>query len=321
MKATVIYHSADFDGIFCREIARKFLPPDTIFIGWNFGDEPLPIPDGPIYVLDLPVDRVFNRVFNNMAANNVVLPQFTREENQRLIWIDHHKSSIETHPESIPGYRIDGVAACRLAWQWFACEGRFDMDAPALEHYVDRRVSEPWAVRLAGEYDIWDKRDPDAELFQHGLRSRQLGPDTWDILLSGPTEQVGDRKGLAELYVATLLDAGQALQYARTQENASIIKELGFTFQWEGLTWLACNHVRYNSLLFTAGIKPEHDACFGFKFTGNAEPGRPSKDWSISLYHAPGKEHHDLSNIAKKYGGGGHKGACGFQTDKLPFLL
>ena len=26
MKNTVIYHSADFDGIFCREIARKFLP-------------------------------------------------------------------------------------------------------------------------------------------------------------------------------------------------------------------------------------------------------------------------------------------------------
>jgi nanoRNase/pAp phosphatase (c-di-AMP/oligoRNAs hydrolase) len=26
-----------------------------------------------------------------------------------------------------------------------------------------------------------------------------------------------------------------------------------------------------------------------------------------------GKEHHDLSQIAVRYGGGGHKGACGFR--------
>ena len=40
-KITVIYHSADYDGIFCREIAHKFLP-DAELIGWNFGDVPLP---------------------------------------------------------------------------------------------------------------------------------------------------------------------------------------------------------------------------------------------------------------------------------------
>jgi nanoRNase/pAp phosphatase (c-di-AMP/oligoRNAs hydrolase) len=44
------------------------------------------------------------------------------------------------------------------------------------------------------------------------------------------------------------------------------------------------------------------------------------KQWRVSLYHAPSKEHHDLSKIAVKYGGGGHRGACGFKTDKLPFL-
>ena len=34
MKTTVIHHSADFDGLFCREIARKFLPGAEL-IGWN----------------------------------------------------------------------------------------------------------------------------------------------------------------------------------------------------------------------------------------------------------------------------------------------
>jgi hypothetical protein len=57
MNNTVIYHSADFDGIFCREIAKKFLPTDTVFIGWDWKDKPIPFPDqGIVYVLDLSMD-------------------------------------------------------------------------------------------------------------------------------------------------------------------------------------------------------------------------------------------------------------------------
>lgn len=282
MKQTVIYHKADYDGIFCREIAKKFLP-DATLIGWDYGEpEPHVDVENELYILDLSVPGLMSH--------------------PNLIWIDHHKSAIEKYSPLIPGYRIDGVAACRLAWQYF--NGTlFDGKLARKEHYIERLVVEPWAVRLAGEYDIWDKRDDNAELFQHGLKSEELYPNTWDALLS---TNVGD-----EGTVARLLNQGRALQFAKTKENASIIKELGFTFQWEGYTFLCCNHARYNSFLFTAGLKPEHDACFGFKWTG--------KDWSISLYHAPGKEQHDLSKLAVKYGGGGHKGACGFRINKLPF--
>ena len=312
-KTTIIHHSADADGLFCREIAKKFLP-DAKVIGWDFGDPSIVIPDGRIYVLDLPVDRVFG--FKYVPEN---VTQNGPQQPAGLIWIDHHKSSIETHPKSIAGYRIDGVAACRLAWQWFSKfpsqEDIYDTDnfLPSKQEFIDRKVSEPLAVRLAGEYDIWDKRDPRAELFQHGLRSREMTPDIWETILGNVTEN--------SITVDALLEGGKSLQYAQTKQNESIIKELGFTFQWEGITFLACNHARYNSFLFTVGLKPEHDACFGFKFTGHCAGGKPFMQWSISLYHAPGKEHHDLSKIAVKYGGGGHRGACGFQTDKLPFLL
>jgi len=300
-KTTVIYHSVDFDGIFCREIARKFLP-DAELIGWDYNDAKLHFPaEGQVYVLDLSPDCF------NLTTDNLPLREdggFDGNFN-RLVWIDHHKSAIDKYPAHIPGYRIDGVAACRLAWQYFSKTSRDTktFSLPTKQDFIDRKVSEPLAVRLAGEYDIWDKRDPRAELFQHGLRSCELSDSIWIYLLHPEN---------GEPQVRELLAQGEAVQYAQTQQNASIIKELGFTFQWEELTWLACNHARYNSLLFTAGIKPEHDALFGFKWTG--------KGWSISLYHAPGKEHHDLSAIAVKYGGGGHRGACGFRADKLPFI-
>lgn len=38
MKTTVIYHRTDFDGLFCREIARKFLS-EAKLTGWDYGDE------------------------------------------------------------------------------------------------------------------------------------------------------------------------------------------------------------------------------------------------------------------------------------------
>lgn len=314
-KTTVVYHKADFDGLFCREIARKFLP-DAELIGWDFGDAPPAIPDGQIYVMDLPVDRVFGvqSGFSKEGAGS--LKSLVALIRNRLIWIDHHKSAIDSHPTDISGYRIDGVAACRLAWQWFTLgqeqNPKFYM-LPEKQHFVDRKVTEPLAVRLAGEYDIWDKRDPNAELFQHGLRSRELGPNIWYILLSGPTKPEGEKQGLAELYVEALLSTGEAIQYAKTHENESIIKHAGFDVEFEGLKFLACNHARFNSFLFTAGVKPEHDALLGFCWDG--------KQWKVSLYHAPGKEHHDLSKIAVKYSGGGHRGACGFTCNSLPFPL
>lgn len=204
------------------------------------------------------------------------------------------------------GYRIDGVAACRLAWQWFHWGLHFraqeSRPMPTKQEFVDRKVIEPWAVRLAGEYDIWDKRDPDAELFQHGLRSEELYSDTWNALL-------GDGHTSGSALVVRLLNQGRALQFARANEYRDVITQQGFTVHFEGLTFLACNshELDIRSHLFEAGIKPEHDALLGFTYNGK------SKDWRVSMYRIYGKEA-DLLSIAKKHGGGGHPGACGFRT-------
>lgn len=310
MKTTVIHHSSDFDGLFCREIARKFLP-DAELIGWDFGDKPLNRLHFPMnhdfIILDLPVDRVFGEDFSKE-------PEPLGSDWKNFIWIDHHASSIASHPADIPGYRIDGVAACRLAWQWFTYphgpngkEVHHPNLLPTKEMFVDRNVDEPMAVRLAGEYDIWDKRDPRAELFQHGLRSEEITLPLWqDWLLTRDDFSQVDR----------LLKQGQCLQYARAQEYEEVINKQGFDIVFEGLQFLACcsHELDIRSHLFAAGIQPHHDGLFGFTFNGK------SFDWRVSLYHAPGKEHHDLSKIAVKYGGGGHKGACGMRLKNLPFL-
>lgn len=303
MKITVVFHSADFDGLFCEQIARKFLGDQATYIGWNFGDEPLPIPDGTIYVMDLPVDRVFGVDFAPTPTSEVfAYPEFLN----RVVWLDHHKSSIASHPPKIPGYRIDGVAACRLCWQWFA-NPNGNHQLPQKHGYVERLVSEPLAVRLAGEYDIWDKRDPRAELFQSGLKSCDL-TNYWPTLLDGNNPIVNE-------VVDELLERAEVVKYVRDREYAEVITQQGFDAEFEGLKFLCCcsHELDIRSQLFAGAVKPEHDALCGFTYTG--------KGWRVSLYHAPGHEHHDLSVIAKKYGGGGHRGAAGMNVTKLPFNI
>lgn len=304
-KPTVIFHRADFDGLFCRSIAQKFLP-DAQLIGWDYGDPLLNFPtSGQVYVLDLsPACFDPGGTFHS--------------GHDRLVWIDHHKTAIEVWPESIPGVRIDGVAACRLAWQWFTNEaGRGDQSEGrpfSKEDYFERRVTEPYAVRLAGEYDIWDKRDSNAVLFQHGLRSRELDDECWRQLLDNSVspglEGTGMEHTHSELFSTALLHAGSSVLYAKTQENESIIKAFGFTVNFEGFCLLACNAARYNSQLFTAALKPEHDGCLGFNWDG--------QQWRVSLYSD--KPNIDLSPVAVKYGGGGHRGACGFRVATLPWM-
>ena len=307
MKATVIHHSADYDGIFCREIARNFLP-DAELIGWDFSDKPMPIPiEGMIYVLDLPVDRVFGFRYDQGKCEPDLLPKGFAD---RIIWIDHHKSSIETHPEELNGFRIDGVAACRLAWQWFTTASMMMPDQlpdysglPDLFTFKDRRVVEPYAVRLAGEYDIWDKRDPDAEVFQFGLRSVDQGADFFEALLQ--TDDVGKKA------VRELLENGRLLQRYQQQNDANTMRR-SFVVEFAGVKFLALNTARCNSLTFASRDTPEtgHDALMGFYWTGKA--------WSVSMYHAKHGTSLDLSAIAIKNGGGGHRGACGFITEKFP---
>lgn len=327
MKTTVIYHSADFDGIFCREIARKFLP-NAELIGWNFGEPLVPLPaEGPFYIMDLPPDCVEGLV----ACGSLIFP-----EAQRLIWIDHHKTAIDRYPGDIPGYRIDGVAACRLAWQWFTnasnrpctCEPPFHTDGhydyclkmrmPVKEEYIHRKVSEPRAVRLAGEYDIWDKRDPDAEVFQFGLRSEKLTSEIWRLLLSNDVDPVLCGTGMEQtnsaLACTHLLNNGRLLQRFQQETDADIVNHRSFILEWEGLKFLALTTARCNSLTFAAKDIPEtgHDALMGFFYNG--------KVWTISMYHAQHRKDLDLSTIAIKHGGGGHRGACGMTLDKLPFI-
>ena len=289
MKTLVIYHKADWDGLFSREICRKHFGDKADYLGWDYGD-PVPSvePDRDVVMVDISIDGLMTH--------------------PRLTWIDHHKSAIAKFSAAIPGERIDGVAACRLAWQYYFGP----TPLPAKQDYIDRKVVEPYAVQLAGEYDIWDKRNPDADTFQHAMRSREIDAEWWANLLD-TTIHPEAKVQRSELTTRALMPLGRAIQYSADQANASLAQDAAFELEWEGLRFVAINKPRGNSRTFAAVVKPTHDALLTFYWLRNK--------WRISLYHAPHRTDLDLSQIATKHGGGGHRGACGFEGKTLPFAL
>lgn len=328
----IIYHDADFDGKLSNEVCHYWLakqhPEAHIHsYGWDYG-RPLPVMEGgqelheksgnprdwdvydAIYIVDLSVDELMARP----------------ELRDKIVWIDHHKSAIEKwdNPQvhSVPfdnvkiddslleapapfaGYRIDGVAACRLCWEWFSgweADKLIDAGLPEKRHFVCRLTNEPRLIRLAGEWDIWDKRDPDAEPLQYGLRAL----DAVGLRTAAEVAFAGGRDAeiLLQAYIA---DGRTIMSYCQKQADEHAIKH-AHDVRFYGLNFCCLNiGGPGNSTLLRAAVKPHHDALMAWRFDGQKA--------YVSLYHAPGKEQHDLSKIAVDWRGGGHKGACGFRT-------
>jgi len=296
-KYLVIHHDADYDGLLSNEVCRHFLSHgDNVVqsIGWDYGK---PVPE---------VDA-FN--WDSIFLVDISIPELMDQQKlPNLIWIDHHKTAIDQFDSTIPGYRIDGVAACRLVWQWFL--GDKNKLPTTKEHYIDRTVDEPLLIRLAGEHDIWDHRDERALILQSGLR--ELEPEEFASLVRAQL----NNEQLANQILDDCIKLGVRAKQSRDRANASTITKIGHDVYWHGITFLCCNGLS-GSQAFAAGIKPHHKALMAWRYDGQ------QKKATVSLYHAPEHEEIDLSVLAKAEGGGGHKGACGFQCslDNLFFIL
>ena len=210
------------------------------------------------------------------------------EITKNIIWIDHHKTAIEKHGDlDIKGIRRDGMAGCELAWEFF---------------FPNQEV--PPVVKLLGDYDVWAfKYGEDTNKLQTGIRLYNTKPDSqeWSRWLDSsyyPTEE---------------LEKGEISLFYRNNYYAGLVKSWSFFTEFftelEGFKVIACNAGSVSSQLFDT-ITEDFDIMAPFIFDG--------KQWTVSLYTT---KNIDVSEIAKKYGGGGHKKAARFQCKELPFTL
>jgi len=220
-----------------------------------------------------------------------------------VTWIDHHISAINTYAnysEPIRGVRYDGVAACMLAYCY-------------LHHMTDRGQGKikpfdismtedaPLFTKLLADWDVWkfDYGD-DTRYFQLAFNAHNFSPANskkWHMFLVNP-EDAG--KGEAKL-----ITQGRSMKQFRDGWAKSYCKARGFTAQFEGYRCFAMNLGMCNSEYFNSISQDDYDILIPFSFDGF--------NWHYSLY----SQTVDVSKIAMRYGGGGHRAASGFTWGSL----
>ena len=321
MTTHILYHKADWDGKASAAIILKFLDGagvvkdhdgTTLQFDSRFALHPVDYGDDPVkMVQDWETEHSDTRA---LYTNRIIIVDWSPSVtdmvklmsmfDNKLIWIDHHKSAIDKlEGLSVLGKREIGKAGCELTWEFFFPEDPM-----------------PLAVQYLGRYDVFDQSDSllwshRILPFQYGMRLREkndfalVGCETnWNYLLSPNGIPLVD---------ATVNDGITVLSYV-SSNNATLAELLAFRGEFAGHKAVFLNRQPANSQMFDSVFREDDEIMVGFGLVPSPD-GLPTSGprWRVSLYSE--RADIDVSKIAQKYGGGGHANAAGFATRTLPF--
>lgn len=206
------------------------------------------------------------------------------EITQNIIWIDHHKTAFEYekgYKQNVLGIRQAEKSACELTWEYL------------YDEYP------PPSVSLIGDFDTWKFKLEKSMEFKYGL-------DSWD---HSPESEIWSKLLDKDYDCKDMKDNGEAIIRFR-DVICKDFRSFGYETRFEG--WLAFvqNLYMFGSLAF-GELMMDYPICISFVFDG--------ENYTVGLYSSD--EDIDVSEIAKKHGGGGHKGAAGFVCKELPFIV
>lgn len=276
----IIHHNKDMDGYCSGAICKKRYP-EAKLIGWDYKD---PVPD--LRSLVPANERI---ILIDITFPLDILIDLSQAYN--LIVIDHHisfKKQIDEyikHNEELPFEYIyeDGVAACEIGWKFL---------------FPDESI--PYGVTLIGRYDTWRQKEGDWEGETLPFKYYMYG--SCNSAGSFPTLVFNADRAM----IAGNVQMGRhIMRYQRTMDEATSRAYSFVREAYGGLRALCLNQPYFSSETTASVYNPkEHDVMIGFAWGGD--------NWIVSLRSA--KDEVDVSLIARSKGGGGHKGAAGFEV-------
>lgn len=287
MKTAIIYHKVDLDGVASAAIARMYYADkdnrEIKYIPYDYGDN---IDDILSEVKNCTEICVLDASFGDKTYN---IFKKWMEENRTLVWIDHHKGILndaiewDIHPF---GIRKVGEAACELAYKYF------------LLGLV------PKTIQYLSAYDVWDKerfRWDDTMAIQYAMRAKVgLSVDKMYYYL----QEQDDFSSFDNL-----IAKGKTILNYIGVKNEGEVKNYSFVGEIDGIKAICMNTLEFNSTTFKS-LTPDHLSTENIKLMMPFAI-QPNGLVRFSLYTQD--EDVDCCEIAKRFGGGGHKGASGFQ--------
>lgn len=203
------------------------------------------------------------------------------EKATRVVLIDHHKTAIEDLAPLIESRRIEalvnlGKSGATLAWEWFHGHGTTDMPQ-LLRHIEDRDL---WRFALNGTREI------QANVFSHPYDF-----EVWDRLMERPVEE--------------LIAEGKAIERKHFKDIHELLGVVTRKMAIGGYV------VPIANLPYTLTSDAGHALCTpGTPFAGCYWDTPEGRVFSLRSTD----DGIDVSEIAKQYGGGGHRNASGFRV-------
>jgi oligoribonuclease NrnB/cAMP/cGMP phosphodiesterase (DHH superfamily) len=290
MNIIIYYHGRDFDGKCSGAIVYNYYKKSSD----QSNIELIPIDYGQEHLLE----RTFTKddmvyMLDWSASNTPEKMRRIKDQAGAFIWIDHHKTAIDSMNTAYPdahfvGVREVGKAGCELTWK-----------------YLNSNEI-PGIVTMLGRYDVWDLKYPDGfdtllDL-QYGMKTHEWNPDDpeWEVLFK-------DSSCMSE----GLIEIGNQIKKYQKLKN-KLTCESGFETlisvpnMYRLIRVFAVNTIEKSSQTFES-LGDKYDIYCAFNFNG--------KLWDYSLYSLT----IDVGEICKSLGGGGHKGAAGFQSQQFIF--
>jgi oligoribonuclease NrnB/cAMP/cGMP phosphodiesterase (DHH superfamily) len=297
MSGTLIYYHDDLDGmasaaiIASKEAFIDGQPNEVDMIGYDYVDDS---------VINLTKAGTYDKVY----VVDMALQPFTRmlelARVAKVIWIDHHFGAISEyhklddatkglfHDVYLGGYH-NMKSACELTYEYF-----------------NPGVAVPKGIKNISRVDTWHHND-NGEVWAYFeycdyVLHNPANISWWNVINDEPA-----------FYSAAVADGDMLRKYRRFKEDQHAM-ENAMEVEFEGHKCIALNSDSLGSSQFDRVYDSrKHKMMIRFS--------RAKGAWKFSIYTT--HDTFDVSVIAKKYGGGGHRKASGFviRTDELPFKL
>lgn len=344
MKNILIIHHNDNDGVLsCAIIKRYFMSLyndaviDTIGTDYRSTFEEITKP---------------YKSKNNYYLIAIVDVSVTSEENYNwmidrvidtgLLYIDHHKSTIdfiqEGHPMNlITGFRVTGLSASMLCWAWTTYDILIDT---IYKHYklklfnnrilerndnpnpMDRSIVEdlwnsydnlmiPTFLKYVDAYDIWDTNTSLGYDSVLDFAENDLTVEQCEEMYKYSSTLIDDNKTKSDCIFESLLEKGKIIRDYKKSYNEMLCRQFGYED-----TYIDQSGKKYSVFILNLPIAGsqafgdrinKYDICCAWYFNG--------KNYTHSFYSVKV----DCSVLCKELGGGGHPGAAGFVCPKPIF--
>lgn len=275
MKPLCIYHGGCDDGFAAAWTVRKALGNDVEFYPGIYQKEPPPHEGRDV-------------IFVDFSYKRSVLDAMVRAANSVLI-LDHHKTAQEDLADvqwapAWPEWRGDPLKIAAI----------FDMDrsgaAIAWDYFIGGQ--RPDFIEYVQDRDLWRKALPCGDEFTIALRSYAPDFDLWDKLVDdGAQSLINQGYGIQRYYRMRVEELKRYAYAARIDQDRCYV-----------------SNAPYFAASEVAGeLCDRDDASFGACYF---EVGAGRFQYSLRS-----RGDFDVSAVARKYGGGGHKNAAGFSSD------